>query len=205
MLLIFDLDGTLFKTHSIVEPAIIHACSQLNLTPPNVKMIHSLIGVKANEYYPSLFPNENKKTIESIVKFVRKFIKKKLPEFGTLYEGIFDGIKLLSKEHVLAICTNGNEDHQNNILNAMGINHFFKYKYPLDGSDKSTRIKKLQKVCTLPSIMIGDKSHDINAAKEANIQSIGVLWGYGDKKELEQANFLVHSTSELLNVINSIK
>jgi phosphoglycolate phosphatase len=35
--------------------------------------------------------------------------------------------------------------------------------------------------------MIGDRHHDIHGAKEHGINSIGVLWGYGDHRELEQA------------------
>ncbi|MCJ8346191.1 HAD family hydrolase [bacterium] len=205
MLIIFDLDGTLFKTHSIVEPAIIHACKQLNLEKPKVEMIHGLIGVKANEYYPSLFPDQNFATIEKIVSLVREFIKENLPEFGELYDGIFETIESLSSNHTLAICTNGHVDHQDSILHAMNINHFFKYNYPLDGSDKSIRIKKMQEICPLPSIMIGDKSHDIEAAFEANIPSIGVLWGYGDEEELKRASYQVQSSSQLLNVINSLE
>jgi phosphoglycolate phosphatase len=35
--------------------------------------------------------------------------------------------------------------------------------------------------------MIGDREHDIIGAKNNNLHSVGVLWGYGTKKELETA------------------
>ena len=34
---------------------------------------------------------------------------------------------------------------------------------------------------------IGDRKHDIEGAKDNDIDSIGVLFGYGSRKELEQA------------------
>lgn len=37
------------------------------------------------------------------------------------------------------------------------------------------------------AIMIGDRDNDIIAAKEVGIDSVGVLYGYGDKSELETA------------------
>lgn len=37
------------------------------------------------------------------------------------------------------------------------------------------------------AIMVGDREHDIFGAKENQIQSIGVLMGYGSRKELEAA------------------
>src|SRR5690606_5010214 len=34
-------------------------------------------------------------------------------------------------------------------------------------------------------VMIGDRRHDVEAAKAHSIDSIGVLWGYGNQEELE--------------------
>ena len=43
--------------------------------------------------------------------------------------------------------------------------------------------------------MIGDRMHDILGAKKAGIDSIGILFGYGTKEELENAgaDFLAES------------
>ena len=35
--------------------------------------------------------------------------------------------------------------------------------------------------------MVGDRENDISAARETGIDSIGVLYGYGDKDELTKA------------------
>lgn len=35
--------------------------------------------------------------------------------------------------------------------------------------------------------MIGDRLYDIEGAKEAGVDSIGVLYGYGSREELEGA------------------
>ena len=35
--------------------------------------------------------------------------------------------------------------------------------------------------------MIGDREHDIFGAKAAGLKSMGVLYGYGDRTELEAA------------------
>jgi phosphoglycolate phosphatase len=48
-------------------------------------------------------------------------------------------------------------------------------------------------------VMIGDREQDIIGARENNIASIGVLYGYGSKKELGSAapDFLAPSVDEL--------
>ena len=47
--------------------------------------------------------------------------------------------------------------------------------------------------------MIGDRHHDICGAKENKLQSVGVLFGYGDRVELEQAgaDAIAESVEEL--------
>ena len=37
------------------------------------------------------------------------------------------------------------------------------------------------------AVMVGDRKHDVIGAQENGIQSIGVLYGYGDRAELEAA------------------
>jgi len=36
-------------------------------------------------------------------------------------------------------------------------------------------------------LMVGDRHHDVHGAKEHGIDTIGVLWGYGDAEELTEA------------------
>ena len=55
-------------------------------------------------------------------------------------------------------------------------------------------------------LMIGDRYHDIIGAKEAKIHSMGVLYGYGDRKELEEvgAEFIASTPEEVFRMISSI-
>jgi len=49
------------------------------------------------------------------------------------------------------------------------------------------------------AVMIGDRMHDILGAKETGIDSIGVLYGYGDYEELNSsgASMIVESVEDL--------
>jgi phosphoglycolate phosphatase len=55
------------------------------------------------------------------------------------------------------------------------------------------------------ALMIGDRSHDVIAAKQNNVSPVGVLWGYGDRDELASAGAerifesVPEMTAELLN------
>ena len=52
--------------------------------------------------------------------------------------------------------------------------------------------------------MIGDRSDDIEGGKHNNIPTIGVLWGYGSKEELKDADYLVSSTDEIKEIIEKV-
>ena len=54
--------------------------------------------------------------------------------------------------------------------------------------------------------MIGDRKHDVYGAKEIGIESIGVLYGYGDYEELYDngANYIVNNVEELRKLIMEI-
>ena len=52
--------------------------------------------------------------------------------------------------------------------------------------------------------MIGDRKYDIVAAKELGIDSIGVLYGYGDYEELTnaEATYIAKDIMELSKLLN---
>ena len=45
--------------------------------------------------------------------------------------------------------------------------------------------------------MVGDRHHDIRAARSNGARAIGVLWGYGSPQELADADALVAAPHEL--------
>ena len=52
-------------------------------------------------------------------------------------------------------------------------------------------------------VMIGDRKYDMLAAKKIGIDTIGVLYGYGDRNELltNGAQYIIEEPYELLNLL----
>ena len=63
-------------------------------------------------------------------------------------------------------------------------------RYVLDANGISSREK---------AVMVGDRKFDILGAKEFGLETVGVLYGYGDREELTTAgaDYLVGSVAEL--------
>jgi len=53
---------------------------------------------------------------------------------------------------------------------------------------------------------LGDREHDIIGAKEVGINSIGVLFGYGNRNELENAgaDFIVDTVADIGKVLYAL-
>ena len=51
------------------------------------------------------------------------------------------------------------------------------------------------------AVMVGDREHDIIGAKTNGLSSIGVLYGYGSKEELLEANYIANSPVDILHYI----
>ncbi len=63
--------------------------------------------------------------------------------------------------------------------------------FDLDGTDKGK------------CLMIGDREQDIKGAKENGLVSLGVLYGYGDRAELEGvgATYIAETVSDILQFV----
>ncbi|MEE4184230.1 MAG: HAD hydrolase-like protein, partial [Gammaproteobacteria bacterium] len=58
------------------------------------------------------------------------------------------------------------------------------------GVSKASQLKELKDCGEIDdhAIMVGDRAVDLSAASSNQLLSIGVLWGFGDRAELEQAS-----------------
>ena len=79
----------------------------------------------------------------------------------------------------------------------------------MDNHTKETKadiIRKISAECGADlsgAIMIGDRHHDMEGACECGIDSVGVLWGYGDEEELLRtgATYIAKKPNDILKII----
>jgi len=116
---------------------------------------------------------------------------------NNLYDGIPDLIKDLHAEGVtLSTATSKPEFSASRIIEHFGLREYFTFIGAADlagtRDDKSAVIahtlENLQASSQSHSIvMMGDRRHDVEGARENGIETIGVLWGYGTAEELSTA------------------
>jgi phosphoglycolate phosphatase len=205
-LIIFDMDGTLFRTETVDIIAINKALSDNGYKTRKGNEILKLIGPTLDEICDILL-GEVKDDLKT--KFFADVIKYELEEIeksGELYEGVVDLMEnLKSKGFTLCICSNGSQKYIDKIIQKFCLNQYFHEIWSqTDGITKSEAIGILKYKFDADSfIMIGDRAYDLDAAKENGGISIGVTYGFG-KDEVLCADYTCDRLEEIEGIINQL-
>ncbi len=200
--MIFDLDGTLYRTEKVSVPALKKAFSEFDISLTEGEIIGQF-GEPTETIIKNLTPEDKIDQLKEIKHEIATNEAKMIPLKAELYDGIKETLgELESEGYTLAICSNGRRDYIDAVLKATGIDDKISFiKSHTKGKAKADHIEELkEEFSDKEAVMIGDRYHDIEAAEEAGIPSIGVKYGYGGK-EMEKADFVVSDPREILTVV----
>jgi len=209
--ILFDLDGTITDSGEGITKSVQYALNSFDIFVDNLKDLNKFIGPPLKDSFKRYYNFDDEKAELGLKRYREYYADKGIYE-NNLYDGIVDILDILVKNNKkIILATSKPELYAKQILEYFKIDKYFDFvagadfeetrvkkgdviKYALEGA----KISELSKV-----IMVGDREHDIIGAKENNIKSIGVLYGYGDVVELTQAraDYIANSTSEILNII----
>ena len=205
--IIFDLDGTISKSAPGILNAFEYALEKMGKTYSRDDL-YKYIGPPLRD---SFVKELGEDLADKGVEIYREYYFTK----GLFETEIYDGIKdlmenLNSKGYKIFLATSKGEESCEKILDYFGILDYFSY---VCGSENNKNTKKkvidhLLKENNLKnseSIMIGDRSYDIEAANNLEIKTIAVTYGYGSKEEFEKASFIANSPYEIINIIENLK
>ena len=121
----------------------------------------------------------------------------------SVFPGIQELLKVLSKTHILAIVTTNTED---SVLNFLEKNGLSDYISSVSGgnrsgskSDRTVELIKKFGVQKDRVYLIGDTVSDISEAKKAGVKSIAVTWGFQEKERLlsKRPDIVVNTPGEI--------
>ncbi len=208
--LLLDLDGTLTDSKPGITRSIVHALSKMGLpAPPDTELV-KLIGPPLKHIFATLMPDPTDADVdEAITLYRERFADVGLFE-NSVYHGIPESLeKLIADGYHLFLATSKPRIFARRILEHFKLDHLFNaiHGSEMDGTrqDKSELIDHVlrsENIKKDEAAMIGDRSHDIVGGLANNLHTIGVLWGYGTKLELETAG--VHDIATIPGDLNEI-
>ena len=209
--ILFDLDGTLTDSSPGILNCVKYALTEMGREIPDEAVLGEFLGPPMT-YSFKTFCGMSEEDANHATTLYRQIYKEKCVTENSLYDGIFQTLEQLKNAgKILAVATTKPEIMAEKIVEYFDIKKFFTVvcgSAP-DGAngDKAGVIKTALEICgetdLSQALMIGDRFYDIEGAKTVGIDSVGVLYGYGSRPELEKAGatYIVSEASEIADLI----
>ena len=169
-----------------------------------------MVGSGISKLLESLVPEKDDISKKAVTDRFLEYYTNHLLDNTRIYPHVEQTLSKLSG-YRKAVVSNKREFLSKAILDGLGISKFFDVIY---GSDSVPEKKpspvpmiKLLNIFNLTcdqALIIGDSNYDIESGKAAGIKTVAVTYGFRSKDVLKDADFIIDSFSEILNVITQI-
>jgi phosphoglycolate phosphatase len=209
MTILFDLDGTLIDSTDAILEGFVASYENFGRTPPDEEDIKPLIGYPLDVMFQKLGIT---KDVWSYVEAYKKHYRIISRSHTTLLPLAKEAIKEASKFATLGIVTTKTAKYSKELLEYLGVMSYFNtligredVEYPKPDAEPILKAMKKLNALNSSTWMIGDTILDLESAKNANINSIGVTCGYGKAKELQKyTKYIVSDAFEAIKLIKTL-
>lgn len=207
---LFDLDGTLTDPGRGITNSVAHSLKKFGIEVEDKKELYKFIGPPLHDSFMRYY-GFSKEEAETAVEYFREYFR----DTGIFENEVYDGIenllsKLKASGRKIILATSKPEEFAKRILVHFGLDKYF--DFTAGATMDTSRVKKGDVIAyalresgcsSQNAVMIGDKMHDILGAKENGLASIGVLFGYGSREELENAgaDFIAENVNDIIKFI----
>lgn len=206
----FDLDGTLTDPeHGLVE-GFIYAFKKMGVTDYGDRdSLRRFIG-------PSLYKvwqDEFGFTPETVVEAIEKF-REYYNIYGWWDNKVYPGIREMLAElkaagKTIVLATSKPEDTALKIMSLFELDVYFDFLGGAKGDNRDHKWQVLEYSLDAvgadrkTAVLIGDRMYDAEGAAKCGVDCIGVTWGHGSQKELEDAGatYIADTPEDVLKLI----
>jgi len=208
---LFDLDGTIIDSKIGIINSVKFALTKMKIEYSQTDTFEKLIGPPLDQSFQNFYSLSESQAKEAVESY-RIYYKKKGIEQNHLYHGIKELFEDLIKQNIiLYVATSKPTPFAIDILKKYNISNYFE---EIVGSNldltRSTKKEIIEYILTKNSnidinncVMIGDRNYDIIGAQNNQIDSIGVLYGYGSYEEMKEVKptYITKTIDELRKIL----
>jgi phosphoglycolate phosphatase len=204
-LVVFDWDGTIMDSTSLIAECIQQTAVECGLTPPSTQVAKHIIGLGIRDSVSWLFPELDEAGLD---RFAAAYRARYVPRDGEvrLYEGI-DAVltSIQCTERFLAVATGKPRRGLERAFDQCGLRSYFHYTrcadegWPKPHPDMLEKLIGFTGVEPSETLMIGDTTHDLQMAAAAGCHGLAVSYGAHPVEVLKKAQHqaIVHTVEEL--------
>ena len=190
-MVLFDLDGVLVDSRAAFLNSVALALTDLELPSFTREQLLPCIGPPLKVGFSGLLATtaEDPRVDALIAAYRGHYATISLTD-TTVAPGMREALAAL--DQTKAVATSKPHHFAEPLLTALGLREHFAVvagpELDTSGETKAQTITRALKLLgTTDAVMVGDRSYDVNGARANGIPCIGVLWGIGSFKELEQS------------------
>ncbi|MCZ8513444.1 HAD hydrolase-like protein [Paenibacillus filicis] len=216
--MIFDLDGTLFQTETLLLPAYHSTFDKLREeglyqgeTPPEQAILSGL-GMLLEHIWRQVMPHAEESVHRRADELLLAYqVEGMAGGQGVLYEGVADALRELRARGIkLFIASNGLEDYVKGVIRYQGLEPLFEAGGLYSAGEYGTRSKVdlvrqlLDKHGIRSAWMVGDRSSDVEAGHANGLFVVGCDYaGFRKEGELDGADATIQRFSELAELLEA--
>ncbi|MCR2802545.1 HAD family hydrolase [Paenibacillus soyae] len=211
--LIFDMDGTLFETDTLlvsVHQRVFRTLREEGLytaeTPP-VERLLGCLGMLLDDLWRKVMPDASAEArTRADVLLLQYELEGLAAGEGRLYPHVEETLRKLKEGGAkLFVASNGLEAYVKGVAKHRGIAGLFDGIYSAGEYGTATKVELVSRLIADHGLagqtvwMIGDRSSDVEAGRGNGLKTVGCAYAkYGGASELEEADVLITDFRELL-------
>ena len=210
-ILLFDLDGTLTDPGEGITNSVAYALNKFGITVEDRKELYNFIGPPLIDSFMKYYNMSYEDGLKA-VEYYREYFSVTGIFENTMFDGIpelLDNIKKSGRK--ISLATSKPEQYAVRILEHFDLTKYFDFVGAATMDETRSKkadvitytLNKLNVTDKSKVVMIGDRHHDIEGANQNGLDSIGVLFGYGDRQELETAGatYIAENIDDIIKFI----
>lgn len=191
----FDLDGTLTDPGIGITNSVMHALEYYNIRVKDRSEFFSFIGPPLVDSFMKYYRFSREEALKA-TDYYREYYSECGINENILYPEIPDTLeKLKSAGKKIILATSKPEPFAAIILDNFNLTKYFDFQAgALINETRTAKWEVIEYAINTLEIkdrgsilMVGDRMHDVSGAHKCGVDCMGVLYGYGNREELEQA------------------
>lgn len=210
-LIIFDFDGTLANTQSLILRTMRMSLEEMALEVPSEERCASVIGLPLSEIIEALYQNSDRQLAQTFSDTYRRlFAENNVPGAVTAFPGVKPTLETLkSRGLLLSVATSRTHQSLDMLTKDLGIHHLFSYMLGCDDvqlakphPEPVLRTLKALNVTAAETLVVGDAVYDIQMGQRAGCRTCGVTYGNGTPEAIRSVSptFIIDAFPQLLSL-----
>lgn len=205
---VLDVDGTVVDSADGIVAGFRVALRAVGVEPPDEATLRADLGPPLVTLLPALGAPADR-LAEALLAYRTYYLREGLRR-STPYAGMAQVLGSLRARAVLGTATAKRTDTARATLALHGLADHFAVVNGLDDEHPSkaetlARTLELLGVDPEHTVMVGDRHSDVTAGRLVGARTVGVLWGYGSRAELDEAgpDVLLERPAQLVDLLGA--